>query len=67
MVIRQTFWFQTEFQVLYIDYGNTDQVRLNDIRIIPQELVEVKTMALHCSLHGFEKDSVSFHPFSPVQ
>ncbi|CAK8698243.1 unnamed protein product [Clavelina lepadiformis] len=43
-----------KIKVMYIDYGNTSEVRLRDLRRISPEMAEVPQLSIQCSLFGVE-------------
>lgn len=47
--------------VLFVDYGNTSQVNIADMREIPPDLVETPPQALLCELEGFDSSCGSWN------
>lgn len=45
----------TDCQVVYVDYGNTEQVAYNDIYEIPKEFLKHSIFAYRFSLNGYEE------------
>lgn len=43
-----------ELSVLFVDYGNTSQVSITDVREMPPLLVEIPPQAFLCELEGFD-------------
>uniref|UniRef100_A0A3Q2FCN7 Tudor domain-containing protein n=1 Tax=Cyprinodon variegatus TaxID=28743 RepID=A0A3Q2FCN7_CYPVA len=45
---------EDKVSVLFVDYGNTSQVSIKDIRAVPPALLEVPPQAFLCELEGFD-------------
>ncbi|XP_038164468.1 tudor domain-containing 6 isoform X1 [Cyprinodon tularosa] len=45
---------EDKVSVLFVDYGNTSQVSIKDIRAMPPALLEVPPQAFLCELEGFD-------------
>ncbi|XP_028995154.1 tudor domain-containing 6 isoform X2 [Betta splendens] len=46
--------------VLFVDYGNEADVGVEDVRPLPQALLELAPQAFLCSLHGFDETKGSW-------
>ncbi|XP_069961395.1 protein tudor-like [Cherax quadricarinatus] len=44
--------------VIFIDYGNTEEVPYNSIRQIQESFLELPCLALHCILHGISEHGI---------
>lgn len=46
--------------VLFVDYGNSSQVKLSDMRLIPPDLIQNTVQAFQCELEGFNSSEGSW-------
>ncbi|KAK7907374.1 hypothetical protein WMY93_015986 [Mugilogobius chulae] len=51
---------EDELSLMFVDYGNTSQVKLSDVRQIPPQLVQNSVQAFLCELEGFDSSKGSW-------
>ncbi|XP_055005163.1 tudor domain-containing 6 [Boleophthalmus pectinirostris] len=49
-----------EVSLLFVDYGNTSQVKIGDLREIPPQLIQTPLQAFLCELEGFDSSEGSW-------